>query len=221
MGRAGSPAVLRGRVGLARAATLTGPGRPATLADHLLPSSLAGGLARWADLALVAAGLALVAALAQVTVPWYPVPFTGQTFGVLLAGGLLGWRRGALAMALYAALAALGLPLMAGGRGGWAAISSPTGGYVFGADRRLVTLVGALLLGEAAIYAVGVSWLALSTVAPGAGPLGFDGAYRLGLEPFVLGDMVKLAAVAVLLPAGWRVLASRRGDPERDRPRLL
>jgi biotin transport system substrate-specific component len=177
-----------------------------------------------------------VAGCTQVTIPWHPVPFTGQTFGVLLAAALLGLIRGAAAMALYWGMVAVGLPLMAGHAGGWSAVSSPTGGYVVGfvvaaalvgalcergADRRLVTLIGALLLGEVAIYALGVPWLALSEVVPGAGPLGLAGAYRAGLEPFVLGDMVKLAAVAALLPTGWRLLAAGGDRADSRRPRLL
>src|SRR5680860_481833 len=106
-------------------------------------------------------------------------------------------------MALYWVLTALGLPPMAGTAGGWTAVSSPTGGYVLGftlaaaligalreraADRGVVALVGALLLGEAVIYAIGVPWLALSEVPPGAGSLELADAYRLGIEPFMLGD---------------------------------
>lgn len=221
---------------MTRVATLAGPDRQTTLVDHLLPSGAGRGFTLSASATLVAARAGLVADCAQVTIPWYPVPFTGQTFGVLLVGGVLGCRRGALAMALYWALIAVGLPLMAGAAGGWSAVSSPTGGYVlgfvlaaalvgalcqWGADRSVVTLVGALLLGEAAVFAVGVPWLALSEIVPGAGPLGLAGAYRLGLEPFVLGDLAKLAAVSALLSASWSLLVARASGVDLQRPRLL
>lgn len=221
---------------MARAAALAGRGRSATLADRLLVAAAGHEGSRLAGGLLVIAATGLVAACAQVTIPWYPVPFTGQTFGVLLAAGALGWRRGALAMGLYWALAAAGLPVMAGGTGGWAAVTSPTGGYVVGfivaaavvgalcergADRSAVAVVGALLVGEAAIYAVGVPWLALSEISPGAGRLGFAAAYRAGLEPFILGDLAKLAAVAALLPAGWGIAGRVGESSDGDRPRLV
>ncbi|MEB4616037.1 hypothetical protein OOT08_15460, partial [Leucobacter sp. M11] len=49
-----------------------------TLADRVFPRSAV------TNAALIAAGTALVAILAQVAVPLWPVPVTGQTLGVML-----------------------------------------------------------------------------------------------------------------------------------------
>jgi biotin transport system substrate-specific component len=60
------------------------------------------------------------------------VPITAQSLGVMLCGAILGARRGALAVLLFLALVLLGLPLLAGGRGGLGILSSPTIGYLIG-----------------------------------------------------------------------------------------
>ena len=46
------------------------------------------------------------------------VPITAQSLGVMLCGTVLGARKGALTVLLFLLLVALGLPLLAGGRGG-------------------------------------------------------------------------------------------------------
>ena len=46
------------------------------------------------------------------------VPITAQSLGVMLAGIFLGPRNGALAVLLFLFVVALGVPLLAGGRGG-------------------------------------------------------------------------------------------------------
>ena len=60
------------------------------------------------------------------------VPITAQTLGVMLCGTILGAKRGALAALLFVALIALGLPLLAGGRGGLGVFASPTVGFLLG-----------------------------------------------------------------------------------------
>lgn len=62
----------------------------------------------------------------------FGVPITAQTLGVMLAGTVLGAKRGALACLLFIALIALGLPLLAGGRGGLGVFASPTVGFLVG-----------------------------------------------------------------------------------------
>src|SRR6187200_1163433 len=60
------------------------------------------------------------------------VPITAQTLGVMLAGSIIGARRGAAAVLLFLALVALGLPLLAGGRGGLGVLVGPSVGYFVG-----------------------------------------------------------------------------------------
>ena len=163
--------------------------------------------------AVVAAGAALLFVSAQVRfpLPFTPVPVTGQTFAVLFLGASLGSRAGAGSVAAYWAAGACGMPVFNGGGGGWVAVSGPTGGYLlgFGAAAFVVgwfaergwdrggRIIMPLLLGEALVYAFGLPWLAFF-VGPRL-------VLQSGLWPFVPGDIVKIAAVAVVLPGGWSV----------------
>ena len=167
--------------------------------------------------ALVVGGAALVGVAAQVSVPvpGTPVPFTGQTFAVLLVGASLGTARGLLSMALYLLVGVAGAPVFSHGTSGWGGASF---GYVLGfvlaaalvgrlAERGLtrtpVRTAAVMVLGNLAIYAVGVPWL--MAVAH----VDLPKALALGVVPFLLGDAVKVAVAAGLFPATWR-LAGRR-----------
>ena len=73
------------------------------------------------DVVLIALFAAITAGLAifpPLVLPVVGVPVTAQSLGPMLAGGVLGARRGGLSMLLFLALVAMGLPLLAGGRGG-------------------------------------------------------------------------------------------------------
>lgn len=60
------------------------------------------------------------------------IPITAQGLGIMLCGTVLGARRGALAVLLFLGLVALGLPLLAGGRGGLGVFVGPTVGFLIG-----------------------------------------------------------------------------------------
>lgn len=185
--------------------------RSLTLADVALPRA---GVVRDAAL-VVGAGIATaLAAQAALPLPWSPVPITGQTFAVLLSGAVLGARRAFLAQALYLAWGAIGLPVFAGGLGGAVVFAGPTGGYLAafpfaawvtgalaerGWDRGFVTMLAAMLLGSAVIFALGLAWLA--RFVPG------ETLLAQGLLPFVPGDLVKSSLAALAFPALWRRLA--------------
>ncbi|MEA2660557.1 MAG: biotin transport system substrate-specific component [Chloroflexota bacterium] len=174
----------------------------------VLPGSLL-----W-KLVLVLAGSALIALAAQVRIPlpFSPVPVTGQTFAVLLVAAALG-RLGLASVIAYLIEGAIGLPVFAGGGFGVATIVGPTGGYLIGFalaaalvgsavergwDHHLVTALAAMLLGEVAIYACGLAWLARFALPV---PL-----LDAGLLPFIPGDLVKLALASLALPAAWRLV---------------
>jgi biotin transport system substrate-specific component len=68
-----------------------------------------------------------------------------------------------------------------------------------GWDRRFTTAAAAMALGSVLILAGGWAWLALM-FRTGAE------AFRLGVAPFIVGDVVKIALAAAALPAGWALL---------------
>ncbi|CAN5684807.1 biotin transporter BioY [soil metagenome] len=87
------------------------------------------------DLALVATFAGVVAALGLVPAfvpPGFAVPVTAQSLGVMLAGAVLGARRGFLSVALLLVLVAVGLPLLAGPRGGLGVFATPSVGFLLG-----------------------------------------------------------------------------------------
>lgn len=179
------------------------------------------------DAVLVILGSLLMGLVAQLSIklPFTPVPVTGQTLGVLVIGGALGSVRGALSMLLYLVWGAVGLPFFAEGRSGieLLALSSATGGYLWGFvvagytvgllaerkwDRGIGSSLGAMLVGEVIIFAFGVAWLSQALELP------LQDTLEAGLYPFVVGDVIKLAIAAGVLPAAWRALA-RAGDDTR------
>ena len=172
---------------LATAAVARPGTRPAAVLADLLPAATrARGYAR--DLALVVGGAAFTGTAAQlvVPVPGSPVPVTGQTLAALLVGTALGTRRGVASLALY---------LLAGALVGELARR--------GADRSPLRTAVAMVLGNLAIYAVGVPYLA------GSLHVGPAEAASLGLYPYLLGDGLKIVIAMGLLPAAWK-LAGRR-----------
>jgi biotin transport system substrate-specific component len=166
---------------------------------------------------LVVVGSVLIALLAQLEIPLQPVPITGQTFGVLLVGALLGSRLGAVTVLTYLAWGAIGLPVFAGGNSGLARLVGPTGGYLVGFlgaaflvgrlsergwDRRVLTTAVAMLLGTILIYLPGIAWLSRF--------VGWDRVLELGLAPFVIGDLLKVALAALALPIAWTLVGSEQ-----------
>jgi biotin transport system substrate-specific component len=138
------------------------------------------------------------------------VPVTAQTLGVMLSGAVLGSYRGTLAVFIFEVLVALGLPLLAGGRGGFAVFAGPTAGYLLGwligtwvigavfvwlknLNYVLRAVVALVLGGIVAVYIPGILWFATLNKFPIL-------AVATGNLPFLVGDSVKIViAVLVLL----------------------
>ena len=131
-----------------------------------------------AYIALFAALIAALGLMPPIPTP-IGVPVTAQTLGVMLAGTVLGAKRGGLAALLVVLLAGLGLPLLAGGRGGLGVFTSPTAGFLvgwpFGAfvaglivekwvkgNLFFVSSVAAIMGGIVVVYAFGVLGLVIN-----------------------------------------------------------
>ncbi|GMR02323.1 MAG: biotin transporter BioY [Acidimicrobiia bacterium] len=165
-------------------------------------------------------GFALLTALAAqivIPIPGSPVPITGQTFAVLLAGAALGSRAGAGSQLIYWAMGAVGLPFYADGRGGWEVATGATAGYLVGFvaaawvigllaerghDRSVPFAIPAFLAGNAIIYLFGVPWLIVAVPAIDS----VSAALIAGFVPFVVGDILKIVAAGLLLPAAWKMV---------------
>ncbi|MGA1145450.1 MAG: biotin transporter BioY [Candidatus Nanopelagicales bacterium] len=173
---------------------------------------------RVANLALILGGAAFVGVTAQIVIPlpFTPVPLTLQTFAVLLVGAALGTWRGVASMVVYAAAGSAGVPWFSAGSSGAGGASY---GYILGfivaagvvgrLAERGATLTplrtaGLMVVGNLVIYSIGVTYLKFAIDVP------WSTALALGVVPFLLGDALKIALAAGLLPGTWRLL-SRAG----------
>ena len=144
-------------------------------------------------------------AYVYVPLAFTPVPLTMQTFFVLLSGALLGKRLGSLSQAVYILLGMGGIPLFSAGSFGLMRIAGPTGGYLFGFvlagyavgkmlknKDSLSSIAIALTIGALIILLSGAGWLCLG--------LGFSikNAFLLGVVPFMPGEILKVAAAAII-----------------------
>jgi biotin transport system substrate-specific component len=181
-----------------------------TVAGTLWPASGVNSVLRAAI--LVAAGTLALAVAAKVQVPFWPVPVTLQSLVVLALGAAYGWRLAGVTLVAYLLEGAAGLPVFAGGSG-LAYMMGPTGGYLVGfalaamlvgylaqkgADKRSITMFGAMLAGAALIYVPGIAWL--------SGFTGLEKAVAVGFVPFLVGDALKAALAAAIFPAIWSLL---------------
>jgi biotin transport system substrate-specific component len=83
-------------------------------------------------MATFAAVVAALGAIPALQVPGFSVAVTAQSLGVMLAGAILGARRGFLALLVFVVLVAVGLPLLAGARGGLGVFLTPSVGFILG-----------------------------------------------------------------------------------------
>lgn len=164
------------------------------------------------NLAFIALFAALIAGLGLIPkfTLAFGVPITAQSMGVMLCGAVLGARRGALAVLLFLALVALGLPLLAGGRGGLGAFATPSAGFLIGwpvaafvtgliverwkGPLALVASVASVIGGIGAMYVFGIAGLAVmleKTLVESA----------LLVTAFIPGDVLK-AVLAGLITSG-------------------
>ena len=172
--------------------------------------------------ALVVLGVLALAIAAKIKVPMWPVPITMGTFAVLTIGAAYGARLGLVTILAYMIVGALGFDIFAGSSAekfGLTYMMGGTGGYLVGYvlatvvlgalaqrgwDRSVVWMALAMLIGNVLIYVPGLLWL---------GQLyGWDKPIlEWGLTPFLLGDAIKLALAAAILPAAWKLVGRARG----------
>ncbi len=165
------------------------------------------------SLTLIALFAALVAALGlipQLTLA-FGVPITAQSLGIMLCGTILGAKRGGLAALLFVGLVAIGLPLLAGGRGGIGMFATGSAGYLVG------YVLGAFVTGWVMerLYSLPLGLAAgVAAVAGGIVVVHICGILGLiavvGLTPveaffadmsFIPGDFIKAVLAAVITGA--------------------
>lgn len=188
------------------------------LVSLALPEKGLGRLATQLFLALL--GTLLLTVSAKTKVVLGPVDISLQTLAVLLIASAFGMRLGVATLLLYMAQGAAGFPVFQGTpeKGlGIAYMMGSTGGYLAGFvvmaaivgwaadrgfDRNPIKLFGAMMAAEMVMLAMGFAWLAVL--------IGADKAWQFGVVPFVVGDLIKVALAASLVPAIWSLLRKFR-----------
>ena len=163
------------------------------------------------ELVLIAIFAAAMAVCSWISIPIGAIPVTLQTFGVFCALSLLGGRNGSFSIAVYILLGAIGLPVFTGFKGGLAALTGPTGGYILGFilmallywagtklfGSKLPVSIGLLTAGLAVCYLFGTIWFVFG-YSKGENTMSFYKALKLCVIPFVPFDIIKLVLAAVI-----------------------
>jgi biotin transporter BioY len=180
------------------------------------------GRIQTADLTQAAVFAGLLAALGlpgTLSIGPSGVPITLQTLGVMLAGSILGARKGALTNVLFALLAIAGLPILAGGRTGLVALSSPTAGFFVG------WLPGVIVIGLLTALMMPryrVLWGILINIVGGMGVIYLFGHPRTAAahRPVVVGGVVHQRHLSARRHRQGRVVCGGRrpGAPRPARP---
>jgi len=154
----------------------------------------------------------ILGVISQVAVHlWWPVPITLQSAMVVLLGLTTGSKRAAAAVVLYLLEGAAGLPVFAGGLAGLPILIGPSAGYLWGfvpaaffagflmekgMARNVLTTFSAAIAGSTIIFIVGVVHL--------QGFVGWEKAYTLGVQPFLIIEPIKLLIASALAISAWK-----------------
>jgi len=170
----------------------------------------------------VLAGTVLLAVAARVNIPLIPVPASFATLAVAVLAAAFGWRIGTATVLAYIVEGLSGLPVFSAG-GGIGYLASPTFGFIVGylpmaaliglaADsglsRKLLPLMGVMLLGDIICLAFGYTWLlAMAAGASWIDPNNVMGsAFAVAVQPFLLWDALKIVFAAVTVTGAWSLL---------------
>lgn len=181
-----------------------------------------GTALRVKQIAMVVLGMALLAISAKISIPMIPVPITMGTFAVLTIGAAYGPRLGMATILGYMIIGMAGFDVFAGASAeafGITYMMGGTGGYLVGYvlatlalgmaarqgwDRSIGMMALAMFIGNALIYIPGLLWL--GTLYGWDQPI-----LQWGFTPFIIGDVLKLALAALILPAVWKLVGKARG----------
>ncbi len=172
---------------------------------------------------IVFAALMAISANSFMYLPFTPVPITMQVFTVLIAAILLGSRWALASQIVYISLGVAGLPVFAGFKNGFAALTGSTAGYIIGfalasfiagyifennvkrkPGHSNILLVGFLssLGGLSVIYFLGFIHLFgfLNAAGGSIGPAGLlVQSFKLGVLPFITFDLLKILMIINIL----------------------
>jgi len=150
--------------------------------------------------------LIIIGAYIAIPLPGTPVPIVLQNMFIALAGLIMGPVMGLISVAAYLFLGALGMPVFAGGKGGFVHFAGPTGGFlvsylpavfIYGfvshlRKRSIFFDLLALILGIVCVFTIGSLWLKIK--------LGMEWSkvMTIAVLPFLPGEVIKVAASSII-----------------------
>lgn len=167
--------------------------------------------------------LMAISANSFIYLPFTPVPITMQVFTVLMAAILLGSRWALASQVLYILMGVAGLPIFAGFKNGFAALTGPTAGYIIGfalasfiagyifennvksrPGYSNIAVIGFIssLAGLSVIYFLGfIHLFGVLNAAGGSSSLAglLMQAFKLGVAPFITIDLLKILIILNIL----------------------
>ena len=161
---------------------------------------------KYAFIALI--GSIILAISSKIKIPFYPVPMTMQTFMIILIGASFGYKIGLATVSIYLFEGIIGLPVFSNSpeKGtGLVYFTGPTMGYLLG-FLGAVFFAGyfkynknpflnfiKIVFSIFTIYLLGIVWLGYL--------IGWDKPiFKLGAEPFLLAELLKIIILTILIP---------------------
>lgn len=152
------------------------------------------------EIVLIAMFSAVMAVCSWISVPT-AIPFTLQTFGVFCTMSILGGKKGFFSILVYVLIGAVGVPVFSGFSAGFSALTSYSGGYIWGflflalvfwgaeklLGNKLHIQIISLIIGMAVCYFCGTLWFMHVTKT------GFLYGLTACVAPYVVFDLLKMA----------------------------
>ena len=153
-------------------------------------------------------GSLLITLSAKIKIPFYPVPMTMQTFMIILIGASFGYKIGLATVSIYLFEGIIGLPVFSNSpeKGtGLIYFTGPTMGYLLGFlgavffagyfkyNKNTFLNFIKIVFSVFTIYLLGLVWLGYL--------IGWDKPiFKLGAEPFLLAELLKVIILTILVP---------------------
>ncbi len=177
-------------------------------ADIEIGKELSGQRISTKTITMIAVMTAVICVIAPISIPIGPVPISLGTLAIFFSIYVLGTKRAIMSCLDYLIIGFVGVPVFSGFTGGAAKLIGPTGGYLIGYvpmiiaagmlidkyDGKPLQSVMGMILGTLVLYAFGTAWFCYSA------DYELFPALTVCVFPFIIGDLLKIAAVAVLGP---------------------
>ena len=153
-------------------------------------------------------GSLLITLSAKIKIPFYPVPMTMQTSMIILIGASFGYKIGLATVSIYLLEGIIGLPVFSNSpeKGtGLVYFTGPTMGYLLGFlgavffagyfkyNKNTFLNFIKIVFSVFTIYLLGLVWLGYL--------IGWDKPiFKLGAEPFLLAELLKVIILTILVP---------------------